>query len=189
MSIFEKLLKVQTALKAPKNRPNDFGKYKYRSAEDILGAVKPLLAEQGLALYLTDEIAVFSDRVYVKARAVLNDGEETITNTAYAREELEKRGMDASQITGTASSYARKYALNGLFLIDDTKDPDTNEYGIQTGKGKKIKKVEAVALGNMLNPKETEYVLNGYGLNSLEELTTEQYVAVIDMLNQKRGAR
>lgn len=187
MNIYEKLLKVQAELKAPKNRPNKFGNYKYRSAEDILTAAKPLLAEQGLTLYLSDEIAPIANRVYVKARAVIHCGEETITNTAYAREEDEKKGMDGAQVTGAASSYARKYALNGLFLIDDTKDPDTDEYGVVSGKGMPITKTQATAIGNMLNRKEKEYILNGYGLTALEELTAEQYTAVIEMIKQKRG--
>lgn len=187
MSIYDKLLKVQLELKAPKNRPNSFGKYMYRSAEDILTAVKPLLGAQGLTLYLTDEIAVFADRVYVRARAVIHDGEETITNTAYAREDAEKKGMDGAQVTGTASSYARKYALNGLFLIDDTKDADTDEYAVITGKGKKISKSQAAALSNMLNDMQKEYILNSYGLNNFEEMTSDQYTTVIDMLKKKRG--
>lgn len=129
-NITEKLIQVQGALKAPKNKYNTFGKYHYRAAEDILEAAKPLLREAGLLLTLSDEIMQVGDRIYVKAVATLLDTESggKLTNTAYARESQEKKGMDDSQVTGTASSYARKYALNGLFLIDDTKDADTNEY-------------------------------------------------------------
>jgi hypothetical protein len=121
-----KLLKVQEKLKAPKNQYNSFGKYKYRNCEDILEAAKPLLAEQGLTLILSDYIEVADNgRTYVKAVASITDGKDTKENCAMAREPESKKGMDDSQVTGTASSYARKYALNGLFLIDDTKDADS----------------------------------------------------------------
>lgn len=123
--IFEKLLIIQSKLKAPKGQYNEYGKYYYRSCEDIFEAVKPLLAETGTALVMKDEIVEINGRFYVKATAVLMTEDEEITNSAYAREEETKKGMDASQITGSCSTYARKYALNGLFLIDDTKDADT----------------------------------------------------------------
>ena len=119
------LNKIQQELKAPKGQFNSFGKYKYRSCEDILEAVKPLLGNGTLTL--TDEIVMLGDRFYVKATALLHDGENEITVHAYAREAFDKKGMDDSQITGAASSYARKYALNGLFLIDDTKDADSQD--------------------------------------------------------------
>lgn len=129
----KRLLEIQRRLKAPKNQRNNFGKYNYRSAEDILEAVKPLLMEQGLLLMLNDEVVLIGDRYYIKATATITDGAEfQVTNTAYARESETKTGMDASQITGTASSYARKYCLNGLLLIDDNKDADTDEYHKQT---------------------------------------------------------
>lgn len=119
---------IQTELKAPKGQYNKFGNYKYRSCEDILEAVKPILAKYGATIIITDDIEVRGDRYYVRATAVLRVGEKVIgTTQAFAREPEEKRGMDSSQITGTASSYARKYALNGLLLIDDTKDEDSNE--------------------------------------------------------------
>lgn len=124
----EKLITVQCDLKAPKGQRNDFGKYNYRSAEDIVNAVKPLNKEQGLLLTLSDKMILIGDRYYVEATATITDGETSQNYTAYAREAAAKKGMDESQITGTASSYARKYALNGLYLIDDTKDADTNEY-------------------------------------------------------------
>ncbi|HHX0257302.1 TPA: ERF family protein [Enterococcus faecalis] len=136
----EKLIAVQTALKAPKGQYNSFGKYKYRSAEDILNAVKPLNAEQGLLLTLSDEPLLIGDWHYIKATATITDGIIKESFTAYARESLTKKGMDDSQITGTASSYARKYALNGLYLIDDTKDADTDEYKKQEKNVKKITK-------------------------------------------------
>ena len=117
---------IQSQLKAPKGQFNSFGKYKYRSCEDIVEAVKPLLAEAGYHLILSDDIIAVGDRVYVKAAATVFNGTDVLgTATAFAREPQDKKGMDASQITGTASSYARKYALNGLFAIDDTKDADT----------------------------------------------------------------
>ena len=130
--MIEKLIKIQSELKAPKNQNNTFGKYKYRSCEDILEAVKPLLSRDGLLLTLTDTIEQIGNRFYIKATVKLTDGTETVENTAYAREEETKKGMDGSQVIGTSSSYARKYALNGLFCIDDTKDADTDEYKTET---------------------------------------------------------
>jgi len=120
MELNDKLLIIQSKLKAPKNQYNDFNKFYYRSAEDILEALKPLLKEVGCTLTISDEIVVVAERVYVKAIATLSDGKDNISTTAFAREEESKKGMDAAQITGAASSYARKYALNGLFCIDDT---------------------------------------------------------------------
>lgn len=125
MSIYEKLAAVQQSLKAPKGQFNAFGKYKYRSCEDILESAKPELARTGATLVISDEIVQIGDRYYIKATARFADGEAAVENTAFAREPEEKKGMDASQITGMASSYARKYALNGLLCIDDTKDADT----------------------------------------------------------------
>ena len=126
----KKLIEVQAALKAPKGQYNSYGGYSYRSCEDILEAVKPLLSERDMQLTLSDEPVEVGGRVYIKATATVTDGSESATATAYAREAEEKKGMDESQITGTASSYARKYALNGLFLIDDTKDADAiNRHG------------------------------------------------------------
>lgn len=133
-SLTEKLIEIQKELKAPKGQYNSFGKYNYRSAEDILEAVKPLNADQGLLLTLTDEPILIGDWHYIKATATLSDGDSSLHVSAYARESLNKKGMDDSQITGTASSYARKYALNGLYLIDDTKDADTDEYQRQGNK-------------------------------------------------------
>lgn len=122
---------AQGELKAPKNQYNNFGKYSYRSCEDILEAAKPVCAKYGLLLTVSDEIVHEGDRYYIKATACLYDAQggsdEVVSATAFAREALDKKGMDDSQITGTASSYARKYALNGLFCIDDTKDADTQD--------------------------------------------------------------
>jgi len=126
MELQKQLSKIQKELKAPKNQRNNFGNYNYRSTEDIVEAVKPLL-EEGTILKLTDDIVEVGGRVYVKATALITDGKDTIEATAYAREAVTKKGMDEAQITGAASSYARKYALNGLLLIDDTKDADTQD--------------------------------------------------------------
>lgn len=128
--LHKKLWTIQQTLNAPKNQRNNFGGYSYRSAEDILEAVKPLL--QNVTLTLNDEIVLIGERYYVKATATLSDGEDAIAVTAYAREEESKKGMDSSQLTGATSSYARKYALNGLFCIDDAKDADTDAYAKQT---------------------------------------------------------
>lgn len=122
-NLYTKLTEIQQKLNAPKTQFNAFGKYNYRNLEDILTAVKPLLGET--ALIINDEIVNVGERYYVKATVTLTDGETSISNTAFAREALDKKGMDESQITGAASSYARKYALNGLFAIDDNKDADS----------------------------------------------------------------
>ena len=127
-----KLVEIQAELKAPKNQRNTFGKYNYRSAEDILEAVKPLLKKHDAKIILSDKPILVGDWHYIEATAKFVCGDEIEAVTAYAREPLNKKGMDESQITGTASSYARKYALNGLLLIDDTKDADTDEYKNQT---------------------------------------------------------
>lgn len=132
--IYASLMAVQADLKAPKNQHNSFGKYDYRSAEDIIEAVKPLLKENGLFLNMSDDIVLIGDRYYVKATVKVVDvvTGESVQTSALAREAAQKKGMDESQVTGTASSYARKYALNGLFAIDDNRDADTNEYATQT---------------------------------------------------------
>ena len=124
LTLHDKLVQVQQELKAPKGQYNSFGKYNYRSCEDILEAVKPILNKLNLTLTLNDELVLVGERYYVKATATLRDSKEEIQNTSYAREEETKKGMDGSQITGASSSYARKYCLNGLLLIDDVKDSD-----------------------------------------------------------------
>lgn len=133
----KKLMNMQSELKAPKGQYNSFGKYKYRSCEDILEAVKPVLAKHGCTLTISDSIMLIGDRFYVKATATLSDtdSDKSISVSAYARESQDKKGMDASQVTGATSSYARKYALNGLFCIDDTKDADIDEHRQQQEKG------------------------------------------------------
>lgn len=132
--IFAALMAVQAELKAPKGQHNSFGKYDYRSAEDIIEAVKPLLKENGLFLNMSDEVVLVGDRYYIKATVKVVDvvTGESVQTSALARESAQKKGMDESQVTGTASSYARKYALNGLFAIDDNRDADTDEYARQT---------------------------------------------------------
>lgn len=134
MTVFEKLSAVQTELKAPKGQYNRYGKFMYRSCEDILEAVKPLCAANKAIVMLTDKIEQIGDRYYIKAFVTFRDleSEAEIVSVAYAREDESKKGMDGSQVTGATSSYARKYALNGLFCIDDTKDADTDEMQRQT---------------------------------------------------------
>lgn len=128
--MIKKLVKIQTELKAPKNQRNTFGNYNYRSCEDILEAVKPLANAEGCVVTVSDEVVIVGDRIYVKATATITDGDHEIMTTAFAREPEQQKGMNEAQITGSASSYSRKYALNGLFAIDDTKDADaTNDHG------------------------------------------------------------
>lgn len=128
--LINKMVKIQSELKAPKNQVNSFGKYKYRSCEDIIEAVKPLLAKNGLYMKISDEIIEVGGKNYVEATATVYDGENSLSAQAVARESVDKKGMDDAQQTGATSSYARKYALNGLFGIDDTKDADaTNTHG------------------------------------------------------------
>lgn len=191
MNLNEKLLNIQTSLKAPKSQYNSFGKYNYRNCEDILEAVKPLLKENGVTLRLTDDIVFVGTRYYVKATAIFSDGDSEISTSAYAREEETKKGMDASQITGSASSYARKYALNGLFDIDDTKDSDTTNTGNDTTKGKvtsinkngELTEVTKKKINNCLTQfknltgLEMKEILNqvNFALNySVSEISTEQ---------------
>ena len=178
MSVYEKLMNIQSELKAPKGQRNSFGNYNYRSCEDILEAVKPLLAKHQAALTISDSIELIGTRFYVKATAKfidVADGTE-IENTAYAREEDSKKGMDAAQVTGAASSYARKYCLNGLFAIDDTKDADTNEYHEQQKKqeakpAKPIEKPAQTSVNQYVKIENNEtYVLTRQGYKKPSEL-------------------
>lgn len=151
MTVYEKLIKVQKELKAPKNQRNSFGNYNYRSCEDILEALKPVLAENGATVFISDKPIIKENLwSYIESTVTFVDIEsgESVTVTAFARESESKKGMDVSQITGSASSYARKYALNGLFLIDDTKDADTGEQHNQTAgsKQKAFSKDDVTAL-------------------------------------------
>lgn len=156
LSLSEKLSAIQGNLKAPKNQVNSFGKYKYRSAEDILEAVKPHLTSFNLSLTISDDLVQVGDRFYIKAVVKLFDSENSIETSAFAREEENKKGMDSAQVTGATSSYARKYALNGLLLIDDTKDADaTNTHGKELEKPKAnktavtdIKKLKELLISN-----------------------------------------
>lgn len=175
MSVYEKLSKVQSELKAPKGQYNSFGKYKYRSCEDILEAVKPLNAKHGVVLTVGDEVVEISNRFYVKATAVFVDIEsgEKIINTALAREDDSKKGMDGSQITGTASSYARKYCLNGLFCIDDTKDADTDEYRHQQERKPQENKPQERQYVKVVNGRTAVINSNGEYV-AIENLTVEQ---------------
>lgn len=198
MNIYKKLLNIQTELKAPKGQKNTFGNYKYRSCEDILEAVKPLLKENNVTLQLTDKIEFLGDRYYIKATAILIDTEDTkggeiacIENTAYARESETKKGMDDSQITGTASSYARKYALNGLFCIDDTKDADTNEYKTQENNDKLIDKkmIESLnkAIENAKIQDDVVYlILNQYGYSNTAEIKIKDYMNIVNDFKSKK---
>lgn len=147
----ERLLAVQVALKAPKSQYNNFGKYHYRNCEDILEALKPLLKEQGLLMRVWDEVELIGDRFYVKATVHVQLKEEWVSTTAYAREADTKKGMDESQITGAASSYARKYALNGMFAIDDTKDADSDEHRSETRKAMDEQKVIVNTVNTVMN--------------------------------------
>lgn len=190
MNIYEKLSNIQKELKAPKGQYNKFGNYKYRSCEDILEAVKPLCHKYRLTLVINDEIQVVSERYYVKAVATLYDfdSDKAIISSAYARESLTKKGMDESQITGTSSSYARKYALNGLFNIDDTKDNDTNEAKEQqenTPKEKKITKDQKAIITSYLSNFTKPIIgtkIKTTGKNTLSQLTENEAEKVIEYL-------
>ena len=172
----DKLLKIQNELKAPKGQYNSFGKYKYRSCEDIFEALKPLLKEEGLLLRVSDELITIGERYYIKATAILTDGNETIENVAYAREEETKKGMDGSQVTGASSSYARKYALNGLFLIDDVKDSDSTN----TGEEKKIDKNQIKKIKELVEEDNFDAMLNYYKIKKLEDMSFEDAKALIE---------
>ena len=194
LNLTQRLLNAQSELKAPKGQYNNFGKYKYRSAEDILEAVKPINAKHGVLLTITDEPVLVGDWHYIKATATITDGTESIVVTAYARESLNKKGMDDSQITGTASSYARKYALNGLYLIDDTKDADTDEYRNQGNKAPKSAtqaeignlKKEIIAFSKLMaeqgkdvKPEQVEQTLN---ITDYTKLNSEDVKAAVNKL-------
>lgn len=196
----ERIIKIREELKCPKNQYNSFGKYSYRSCEDILEAVKPLLTKYELSLTISDDIVQVGERYYVKATCRIHDkeGKEIISNTAYAREEEEKKGQDGSQITGTSSSYARKYCLNGLFLIDDTKDADTDEYTKETNKETKSKKevkVEPITqdqiklIHTLINGNEElhQKTINHYGVDSVKDMSKAQANECITILKKGLG--
>lgn len=190
MGIMMKLVVTQQALKANKTQFNAFGKYHYRSCEDILEAVKPLLSANQMVLTLSDNMVEIGGRVYVEATATVTDAEtgEEAHTTAYAREEETKKGMDASQVTGAASSYARKYALNGLFAIDDNKDSDATNDG-----GKDVRKAETTdnkfrceKCNKVLKPYES----NGktYSIREHSELSKKKFgrVLCLDCINKMK---
>ena len=190
MSVYAKLLAVQAELKAPKGQTNTFGKYKYRSCEDILEAVKPILNKNKASLFISDTLEQIGERYYIKATATFIDAEngETIANTAYARESAEKKGMDDSQVTGATSSYARKYALNGLFLIDDTKDADTDEYRNQQfkceGYPSKANMIKDIAKKYPEGSENLAALLKTFGVGKLEEATDAQIQAVYNKVKK-----
>lgn len=192
MSVYEKLLNVQVRLKAPKNQYNSFGKYHYRSCEDILEAVKPILKEEGLLLTINDTPVLVGMRNYINATATVMDIEsgESVSANAIARESETKKGMDDGQITGSTSSYARKYALNGLFCIDDNKDMDTKENAEETQvKAKKqqsavkteltqkqIDRLYAIAGANSYDDRLIHKAIEKhYGKKHVKELTVKEY--------------
>ena len=200
MNVYEKLMTVQTKLRAPKGQYNSFGKYSYRSCEDILEALKPLLGEVGAIVNVTDEIKLIGDRYYVEATASFIDTEtgERMIAKASAREAETKKGMDDSQVTGSVSSYARKYALNGLFAIDDNKDADsTNTHGKEIKPNMtpvgiteaQLKRLLAIGNKSGFN-KDTivKTVKKSYGCE-LKDMTKEQYDNICERLEKKAGGK
>lgn len=188
----KRLIDIQNELKCNKSQYNSFGKYSYRSCEDILEAVKPLLKKYGCALMLRDSIENIGDRFYVKADALLygEDGVLIGNAVAYAREDETKKGMDGAQVTGASSSYARKYALNGLFCIDDTKDADaTNKHG-----------KEDSANDNSLSPNQLKvisdypqdtlkWICDHYKVDGIVNLTRDQATEIINAVNKKKASQ
>lgn len=195
MEFIEKIVAIQSELKAPKGQYNSFGKYNYRSCEDILEGVKPLLAKHGLVLTIQDYIELIGDRYYVKAIATITDGKESISTSAYARESLDKKGMDASQVTGATSSYARKYALNGLLAIDDTKDADT----MDNSKKQVQQTQETVYNWNSLKTRATQggiseddlkhYLKDTLKVTGTDSMTQEHYQQAFNWVNAQRYAK
>lgn len=198
-TIHQKLIEVQEELKAPKGQYNSFGKYYFRSTEDIVEALKPLLIKRGLLLLMYDEIELIGSRIYVVSTADLTDGAANIKVSARARESETKKGMDDSQITGTASSYARKYALNGMFLIDDSKDADTPEYSGQMNNQQQSKQpkqpgvtLDAVktALNDLVKKtngdytKISAYLLKQVGADNFNTLSSQQLFEANDYIKQ-----
>jgi hypothetical protein len=177
-----KLASIQQTLKAPKSQVNTFATYKYRSCEDILEAVKPLLND--LVLTISDDIVEVGGRVYVKATVSINSGSGSVSTTAFARESLSKKGMDDSQITGSASSYARKYALNGLFCIDDTKDADATN---QHDKPSVIDESQLAVIYDLIEKTDTEIkkFCDAFGIKTVEEMLSNQFDKAMSQLNRK----
>lgn len=195
MEFIEKIVAIQSELKAPKGQYNSFGKYNYRSCEDILEGVKPLLTKHGLVLTIQDSIDLIGDRFYIKATATITDGKEQLSTSAYARESLDKKGMDASQVTGATSSYARKYALNGLLAIDDTKDADTMDNSKkpvqqtqETVYNWNSLKTRAVQ-GGISEEELVHYVTETFKVSKPSELKQEHYQQAFNWVNAKRHAQ
>lgn len=191
MNVYEKLCEIQSELKVPKNQYNSFGNYSYRNCEDIQNAVKPILRNINAVLIVGDEMIQSGDRYYIKAVARLIDCEtgEIIENTAYAREELSKKGMDAAQITGSTSSYARKYALNGLFCIDDNKDPDDASKGLAETQ-KEEKKALTGDIENLLKELArtgigVNQILANYNVSKIKDMTSPQVKDAMFVLANK----
>lgn len=185
------MARLQKELKVPKDLQNDFGGFKYRSAEGICKAVKPLLDAEGLVLTLSDEVVQSGNRTYIKAVAELFDIEsgESIKTEAFAREQETKKKMDESQVTGAVSSYARKYALSGMFLLDDTKDPDSNEYCRQAARAEQTityEQAEALCRYMKSNNINVEGWLSYHGKTRLRELTPQEYDRAIAEIEQKQ---
>lgn len=191
MTFQQKVVAVQSELKAPKGQYNSFGKYNYRSCEDILEGVKPLLNKYGLYLTIDDAVELIGDRYYIKATATLFDGDNCISTSAYARESLDKKGMDSSQVTGATSSYARKYALNGLLCIDDTKDADSvesNPLPQNTAYNWKTLKARAVQ-GGVTEEALKDYLKNELKVKNTDEMTRDHYQKAFDWINAYRYKR
>jgi hypothetical protein len=192
-TIEEKLQLVQVKLKAPKSQFNKFAGFNYRNLEDILTAVKPLLDKTDCSLTLSDEPVLIADRIYIRATAVFSDGKNQLITTAYAREPLSKKGMDESKITGSTSSYARKYCLNGLFLIDDTKDADTQnnkdmEPRINQSQYNALKLVLAQGSSTLLMDQASVYddVVKQLDIrHKSNELTIDEYGRVMNSIREK----
>ena len=197
MSVYTKLLNVQSELKAPKSQYNSFGKYKYRSCEDILEALKPILNKNKATVIISDDILFVEGRHYIKATVKFIDTEngEMVENSALAREDEIKKGMDSSQITGSVSSYARKYALNGMFAIDDTKDSDsTNTHGVDPEQSKSNGKLSAKQVGRLLaiglkagikEPEIKKVIKAEFGKDKIEDLSIEAYNSICSRLEVK----
>lgn len=191
MSIYEKLLTIQTKLNAPKNQYNTYGHYHYRSCEDILAALKPLLQEQEMVLFISDQLELIGERYYTKAtvRLVNLEDNKELSNTAYAREEESKKGMDGSQITGASSSYARKYALNGLFGIDDVKDSDTTNTGendaVFVPSEKQISRLYAIAKSKGHSKEKVDKGIQSRLGKNIEELTKSEYENICNAYKDK----
>lgn len=184
--IYEKLANIQKELFVPKDQKNDFGRYNYRSCEDILTKVKPLCEINGCVLFLTNETIQVGNRNYIEAHATLIETKtgEKIESVASAREAESKKGMDESQITGTASSYARKYALAGLFCIDNERDADTNEYTEKT-QVKKVTPNQIKTLQKKMSGEQIGKMLEYYKVKSIEGLSIDQASETIKSLNKK----